>query len=109
MPKTTYVPDEIEFRTKPQIALDQIGHALSNGVSVSAWTFDELYGLDGKFLDGLESRVQVFVGEIPRDFHGWVEKPRVLRNGPKTGKRGGVRRNIRVWLVADRRAKSATC
>lgn len=83
------MPEEIEFRTKPQIALDQIDRALSNGVCVSAWTFDELYGRDGKFLDGLQSRGQVFVGEIPVDFHGWVQKPKVLRSGPKASEKRG--------------------
>lgn len=87
--KKTYVPDGIQFRTKPQTALAQIDRALSNGVRVSAWTFDELYGRDGKFLDGLESRRQVFVAEIPSDFHGWVQEPAVLQHAPKkSGKRG---------------------
>lgn len=83
------MPDDVQFRTKPEIALDQIDVALSNGVQVSAWTFDELYGRDGKFLDGLESRGQRFVGEIPSDFHGWLEKPQVLRSGPKKSRKGG--------------------
>ena len=88
-PKKNYVPDDVEFRTKPQIALDQIDHALSNGIRVSAWTFDAFYGRDGKFLDGLDSRGQVFVGEIPNNFHGWVQSPIVLRTAPKKrGKRG---------------------
>ncbi len=95
------MPDEIEFRTKPQIALAQIDRALSNGVRVSAWTFDELYGRDGKFLDGLESHGQGFVGEIPCDFHGWVQKPTVLRTGPKKPKRRG--RAKRYPRVARRR------
>ena len=60
-----------------------IDRALANGVRVSAWTFDELYGRDGKFLDGLEDRGQVFVGEIPVDFHGWSRKPKVLHEGPE--------------------------
>jgi SRSO17 transposase len=77
-----YVPDQIEFCTKTQIGLDEIDIALSNGVRVSAWTFDELYGRDGKFLDGLETRRQVFVGEIPVDFHGWVRQPEILHEGP---------------------------
>ena len=91
------MPDEIEFRTKPQIALGQIDRALSNGIRVSAWTFDELYGRDGKFLDGLEARRQVFVGEIPGTFHGWVQKPTVLSAGPKRpGKRGRRKKYPRV-------------
>lgn len=91
------MPDEIKFRTKPQIALAQIDRALANGVRVSAWTFDELYGRDGKFLDGVQSRRQVFVGEIPGNFHGWLQKPTVLRKRPKTpGKNGRPRRYPRV-------------
>lgn len=83
------MPDAIQFRTKPQIALAQIDRALSNGVRVSAWAFDELYGRDGKFLDGLQSRRQVFVCEIPSDFHGWVQEPTVLRKGPKKSQKRG--------------------
>ncbi|MCH8840497.1 MAG: transposase [Planctomycetes bacterium] len=89
-PKKTHVPEEIEFRTKPQIALGLIDRALANDVRVAAWTVDELYGRDGKFLDGLQERGQTFVAEVPVDFHGWVQKPSVLRNRPKKqGKRRG--------------------
>jgi SRSO17 transposase len=87
--KKNYVPDEVEFRTKPQIALELIDRALANGVRVSAWTFDEAYGRDGKFLDGLEERGQPFVAEVPVDFHGWLAKPKILRSGPKKRKKRG--------------------
>jgi SRSO17 transposase len=87
--KKNYVPDEVLFRTKPQIALELIDRGLGNGVRVAAWTFDELYGRDGKFLDGLEERRQTFVGEVPMDFHGWVQKPHILRFGPKKSKKRG--------------------
>jgi SRSO17 transposase len=70
------------FRTKPQIALALVDRALAHGVRVQAWTFDEGYGRDTAFLDGLEERRQVFVGEVPTSFHGWVIRPRVLRGGP---------------------------
>ncbi len=70
------------FRTKPQIALGMVDRALAYGVRVQAWTFDEGYGRNTAFLDGLEERGQVFVGEVPANFHGWVIKPRVLRDGP---------------------------
>ena len=82
------MPDEIEFRTKPEIAIAQIKHALSNRIRVSAWTFDELYGRDGRFLDGLESLGQVFVGEVPSNFYGWVKKPIVVQKHPKTRGKG---------------------
>jgi hypothetical protein len=59
-----------------------IDRALVNGIRVKAWTFDELYGRDGVFLDALEQRQQVFVAEVPTNFHGWVLKPHVLNDGP---------------------------
>ncbi len=81
-PKKNYIPDQVVFRTKPQIALGMVDRALDHGVRVQAWTFDEAYGRDTAFLDGLEQRRQVFVGEVPTNFHGWVIQPRVLRDGP---------------------------
>jgi SRSO17 transposase len=96
-PKKTSVPEEIEFRTKPQIALSQIVRALANGIRVSAWTFDEFYGRDRAFLDGIEAHRQLFVGEIPCNFHGWLQQPTVLRTGPKTtGKCGRQKHYPRV-------------
>jgi SRSO17 transposase len=72
------------FRTKPQIALGMVDRALAHGVRVQAWTFDEAYGRDTAFLDALEQRRQVFVGEVPTNFHGWVIRPRVLQGGPSS-------------------------
>jgi SRSO17 transposase len=76
----------VTFKTKPQIALDLVDRAVANGISVLAWTFDELYGRDGKFLDGLDQRNEAFVGEIPPNAHVWINKPKVLRKPPKNRK-----------------------
>ncbi len=73
-----YIPDEVVYRKKTQIALEQVGRALGNGVRVAAWTFDALYGRDSELLDGLEALGQNYVGEIPCDFTGWLHEPRVL-------------------------------
>lgn len=80
--KKNYVPDDVVFRTKPQIALELVDRALASGVRVQAWTFDEFYGRNSAFLDGLEQRRQIFVAEVPTNFHGWVIRPRVLQDGP---------------------------
>lgn len=87
----------MEFHTKPQIALTLIDRALANGVRVAAWTFDELYGRDRKFLDGLEARGQAFVAEVPVDFHGWTQEPEILHTAPKSSvKRGRGKKYPRV-------------
>lgn len=72
--------------------MELVDRALGNGVRVAAWTFDELYGRDGKFLDGLEQRRQLFVGEVPGNFHGWVQQPQILRSGPKNSRKRGRRK-----------------
>jgi len=92
------VPDDVTFRTKPQIAMDQVRRALGNGIRVAAWTFDEAYGRGAEFLDGMDALGQNYVGEIPSDFHGWVRQPRVLV-APRPGelrRKGRKRRYPRV-------------
>jgi len=76
------IPDDVVYRKKADIALDQIRHALANGIRVSAWTFDEWYGRDGEFLDGLEALGQNYVAEVPANFTGWLYEPEVLL-GPR--------------------------
>lgn len=66
---------------------------------VRAWTFDELYGRSGPFLDGLEALGQAFVGEIPPDFHVWLDPPRVMHDRSATS-----RAPRRVRLSGGRRA-----
>jgi SRSO17 transposase len=82
-----YIPDEVVFKTKPQIALDLIDRAKGNGIEVMAWTADELYGRDGAFLDGLDQRGEAFVVEIPPNAHVWLKKPKVLKKPPAGGSR----------------------
>jgi SRSO17 transposase len=83
--------------------LGLIDRSLANGVLVQAWTFDEGYGRDTAFLDGLEQRGQVFVAEVPTDFHGWMKKPRVLWRGPSR-RRG---RNKKYPRLAARGRRSS--
>ena len=73
-----YIPDEVVYRKKTDIALDQVRRALGNGIRVSAWTFDEWYGRDGEFRVGLEGLGQDYVGEVPCNFVVWLKEPRVL-------------------------------
>ena len=79
---------------------------MADGITVKAWTFDELYGRDGKFLDGLDERKQAFVGEVPPDFRMWTRKPTVLRKAPRNTRRKGKGRNMKYPRLAARDAKA---
>ena len=83
--KANYIPDNVVFKTKPQIALDLVDRAKNNGIQVLAWTADELYGRDGAFLDGLDARSEAFVVEVPPNAHVWLTKPKVLKIPPLNG------------------------
>jgi SRSO17 transposase len=65
--------------------LDLIDRAKANGITVMAWTADELYGRDGAFLDGLDDRGEAYVVEIPPNAHVWLTKPKVLKKPPQNG------------------------
>jgi len=84
--KEVSIPKDAVYRKKTDIALGQISHALNNGIRVFAWTFDEWYGKDGKFLDGLQKRGQNYVAQVPTNFSGWVHEPAILLH-PRTGQR----------------------
>lgn len=92
------IPDEVVYRKKALIALEQVKRSLSNGIRFSALTYDELYGRDREFLDGLEALGQNYVGEIPSDFSGWTNPPDVLQKATSSElrKRGRRRHFPRV-------------
>ena len=90
--REAHIPDDVEFRTKPRIAQDQIRRALDNGLCPAAVTFDELYGRDSKFLDFLEEQHHAFVGEVPGNFHGWILPPQVLTEAPPNAPQGRGRK-----------------
>jgi len=93
--QAAYIPDDVEFRTKPEIALEQVRRALGNGIRVAAWTFDELYGRGSEFLDGLQGLGQNYVGEVPSTFTGWLTEPQVLhRPTPQEMRKRGPKRKF---------------
>lgn len=96
------IPEEVEFQTKPQIALTMIERAVQNGIRVAAWTFDEFYSRDRKFLDGLEAQSQAYVGEIPSDMQVWTARPRLIQPKKRTSGKGNQPNKIRVAATSKK-------
>ena len=96
--KAAGIPEDVVYRKKADIALEQISRAIKNGIRFSALTFDELYGRDGEFLDGLDALGRDYVGEIPSDFTGWLHQVQVLQKptAAQRRKRGRKRRFPRL-------------
>ena len=72
------IPDELVYRPKWRIALEQVRRALGHGVRFSWLTFDEGYGGKPPFLRELSQLGQNYVAELPASFVGWTVLPPVL-------------------------------
>lgn len=70
------IPRQTPFRSKPQIALDQVKRALGNGLRFDWIGFDEGYGSKPWFLVGLEQLGVTFIGEVPRNFRCFSAPPK---------------------------------
>jgi SRSO17 transposase len=78
------IPDDIVYRAKWRIALEQLNRAEANGIKLDWLTFDEHYGSKPGFLDDLDRRPGMYyIGEIPRNFRCLAVRPRGKK--PKKG------------------------
>jgi SRSO17 transposase len=81
------IPDDVLYRSKWRIALDQLNRAGANGLQLDWLTFDEYYGSKPAFLADLDSRPGLsYVGEVPRNFRCLTKRPTGRR--PKRGWKG---------------------
>ena len=60
------IPDDMRYRPKWQVALEEVDRARANQVPLDWLTFDEGYGMIPEFVCGLDDRKQLFVGEVPK-------------------------------------------
>ena len=90
------IPDTMTYRPKWKIALELYDRIVGNGVRFDWLTFDEGYGSKPEFLRELSGRHQRFVGEVPRNFMGWVKAPRVVTRAFHKHGRGRGRKTPRL-------------
>jgi SRSO17 transposase len=90
------LPDEMVYRPKWKIALELYDRAVANGLHFDWLTFDEGYGGKPELLRELSGRDQKFVGEVPRNFMGWVKPPCVVTRAFHKHGRGRGRKTPRL-------------
>ena len=66
--KAAGIPDELRYRPKWRIALDQVTRLRARGVRFDWLVFDAGYGSKVPFLSALSTTRQRFVGEVPANF-----------------------------------------
>jgi SRSO17 transposase len=73
------IPDEVRYRPKWEMGLEQLGRARGNGLRFDWLTFDEGYGKTPAFLGVLDVLGQRYVGEVPANFSCRVGRSDVAR------------------------------
>ena len=80
------IPEEIAFRTKPQIALAQIRRAVEQGVPTGVVLADAGYGSDTGFRTGLTERNPLYVVGVQSSISLWPPGTGPLPPKPWTGR-----------------------
>lgn len=137
--REAHIPDDVVYRPKWRIAVEQVRRALGNGVRFDWLTFDEDYGGKPQFLYDLDALGLLYVGELPPQSRCWPSFPRycspqapfVAKRADKaavwgkpfkgrkwrrfelhrqtTGPQTWEVRAAQVWLQRDGRDTRATC
>lgn len=94
------IPDDVVYRPKWRIALEQVTRAIANGLTFNWLTFDEYYGGKPAFLEELDAcSGTYYIGEVPRNFRCLTKRPRGKK--PKKGWKGkradNLARYSSVW------------
>jgi len=93
------VPQEVEFQTKPELALKELDEARELSIPHQAVIADADYGKDPAFLEGLETRGESYGVAVPCDFSVEVEEEPSL----------GPRRADKVLQGLPRRSWKTVC
>jgi SRSO17 transposase len=80
------VPEEVVFRTKPEIALEQIGRAVADGVPRGVVVTDAGYGNDTGFRDGVTALGLPYVAGIQGSTTLWAPGTGPLPAKPWSGR-----------------------
>jgi len=73
--KEAHIPEDTLFRTKWQIAADQVAACLADGVRFAWITCDEEYTSVPEFIYRMDCLGQRVIGEVRSNFHCWTTTP----------------------------------
>ncbi|MBI3359588.1 MAG: IS701 family transposase, partial [Chloroflexi bacterium] len=89
------IPDEVVFRTEPELALEMIGELVRRAVVPFRWvTADERFGQNPAFLQGIAELGKWYLAEVPADTRVWKRTPPI--EPPGRGPLGRPRLHPRV-------------
>lgn len=70
------IPEDITFKTKPQLAADMLAAIQADGNLSGHWVAaDEAFGRDTSFLDQVDDLNLWYLAEVPTNTNVWLERP----------------------------------
>jgi SRSO17 transposase len=72
------VPGGLIFRTKPELALEMLADAVTEGVPFRVVGGDSIYGNSPTFVQGVRQLDKWYVLDTSSDAHVWTEEPQVI-------------------------------
>jgi SRSO17 transposase len=72
------------FKRKHDLALEMIAHARQHGIGFAWVGFDGFYGSDPAFLRAIEDQGEIFVGDVHKDQHIYLDDPQPMVPPPAT-------------------------
>ena len=77
--RRTGIPEEVVFRSKPEIALDLVGELIGSGMQPSPLLGDCQYGHSGPLRQGLRDAGCPYMLQVESALKAWVERPQLRR------------------------------
>src|SRR5260370_29805064 len=77
--KKAGIPEDLEFATKPELAIGQAKRLVKAGVRAMWAAADEVYGRSGEFRAALRELGLAYVVIIPRDYRVTLARDTVIR------------------------------
>lgn len=82
------VPEEVIFRTKPELGLEMIANAVAEGVPFRWVGGDSVYGDSPTYVQGVRELNKWYVVDTSADARVWTEEPQVIPASERKSKRG---------------------
>jgi SRSO17 transposase len=97
------VPQEVVFRTKPELALEMLADACAAGVPFRWAGGDSVYGDNLTFVQGVRCLGRWYVLDVSADTLVWAEEPKVIPPSQRQRSQGGGRPPSKPQVQGERR------
>jgi SRSO17 transposase len=80
------VPENVVFRTKPELGLETIRTAVNEGIPFQWVGGDTVYGDSPAFVQGVRELGKWYVLDVSSEAYVWVDQPQFCKPGPRGGR-----------------------